>query len=182
MIDALLGSTAIAGSVDTVLVESRQRDNLRSITTNQRVGDEIDPPGLVLLLDKDAGTLSLGASLADTRMDTLIARIITCLVTHPWQSERTLRDEVPGCDSNLSKALREAMRRGQVCQDGGGKKGDPHVYAAASETRAYKAKEQQREEKAERAKEAKEANQPDVQFSDSRLSGSLASNLWEPTE
>jgi hypothetical protein len=125
--DSVLGSTAIVGSVDTVLLERRQRDKVRTLESNQRVGDDLDE--LVLLLDKDGGTLRLAGTLENARLDELIRRILVRLVPERWITEKQLREGVDGRDGDVGHALREAVRRGLVIRKGEGKPNKPHLYA-----------------------------------------------------
>lgn len=127
LIDALLGSTAIVGSVDTVLLERRQRDKVRTLESNQRVGDDLDE--LVLLLDKDSGTLRLSGTLEETRHEELIRRILALLTPGTWLEEKHIRQTVTGKGGDVGEALREAVNRGVVVRVGGGVKGDPYRYA-----------------------------------------------------
>jgi RecA-family ATPase len=57
LIDASLGSTALAGMVDTVLLERRRQDHIRTIASNQRRGIDLDE--VILTLDEASGRLSL---------------------------------------------------------------------------------------------------------------------------
>lgn len=58
-LDAILGSTAIAGSVDTAVLLTRT-SQYRTISTVQRTGDDLDDT--VLLLDADTGRSRLGGT------------------------------------------------------------------------------------------------------------------------
>ena len=129
LIDSLLGSTAIVGSVDTVLLERRQRDKTRTLESNQRVGDDLDET--VLVLDKVSGTLQLAGSLDDARLEAAIRACLACLVRVSSATERELRDAVTGENQLLARALREAMRRGLVTRSGEGKARKPYVYSVS---------------------------------------------------
>jgi hypothetical protein len=127
LIDALVGSTAIAGSVDTVMLLRRQRDNVRTIATNQRVGDELDET--VLTLDKLTGRLSLAGTLDDARLEAAIQQYVVRLVRVSSATERELRADLTGPTELLVKALRVAVDCGLVTRSGLGKPGNPYRYS-----------------------------------------------------
>jgi hypothetical protein len=129
LIDSLLGSVAIVGSVDTVLLERRQRDKTRTLESNQRVGDDLDET--VLVLDKDTGTLRLAGSLDEARLEGAMKACLACLVRVSSATEQEIRDAVTGENELIAKALREAVRRGLVTRSGEGKAGKPYVYSVS---------------------------------------------------
>jgi hypothetical protein len=129
LIDSLLGSMAIVGSVDTVLLERRQRDKTRTLESNQRVGDDLDET--VLVLDKDIGTLRLAGTLDEARLEDAIKACLACLVRVSSATEQEIRDTVTGENELLARALREGVRRGLVTRSGEGKARKPYVYSVS---------------------------------------------------
>jgi hypothetical protein len=127
LIDSLLGSTAIAGAVDTVLLLRRQRDDVRTLATNQRVGDEL--PETVLILDPATGRLSLGGTRDEARQALMLQRILGYLRRVVSATEREILDAVRGDTERLKAALRAGVERELICRRGAGKRGDPYRYS-----------------------------------------------------
>jgi AAA domain len=127
LIDSLLGSTAIAGSVDIVLLERRHKDKTRTLESNQRIGDELDEQ--VLVFDKHAGTLALEGTLEEARLQDVIRRILVCLGPRRWMTQKELRLAIDVKVDRLVSGLREAVRRQVITRAGAGKRGDPYRYA-----------------------------------------------------
>lgn len=124
--DAVLGSTAIRGAVDTTLMLKRTEDR-RVLSTEQRYGPDL--PETVLTMDPDtrmvtAGPLRREADEADAK-----TAILAFLAdqTAP-ASEQTILDGTEGDTGIRRRALRALVAAGKVERTGAGKKGDAYHY------------------------------------------------------
>jgi len=125
-LDNVLGSTAIAGSADTVLLLSRT-ERYRTIRTMQRTGPDL--PETVLVLDAQTGHVCLGASPSDVDRDLVGRAILVALRTtgHPL-TEAEIESLVEARTKLQRRALRELVCREHVSRTGRGGKGDPYRY------------------------------------------------------
>ena len=124
-IDAAIGSTALAGFVDTVMVLKRTSDGARSLVTIQRTGDDL--PETVLALDRESGRLSLAGTLQEVRQSEAADGILRA-VGPDCRTETQIRQKLGGNNAVIAKALRLAVERGKLVVHGAGKKGDPFRY------------------------------------------------------
>jgi hypothetical protein len=90
--DAALGSTALTGFVDTVLVLKR-RDRTRTLETIQRTGTDL--PETVVALDKDTGRVTLGGLLGDDRIADVIPAVLR-VIARDVRTEAAIREAVGG--------------------------------------------------------------------------------------
>ncbi len=132
VVDEVMGSTAWAAGVDTVLV-LRRRESYRTIVSNQRFGEDLEET----VLDFDRETLRIGASgsKADSDLRDMKAQIIDAVAQvireHPGDhpDTETIAGRVEGRRSLKLDALKAAVATGDlVVQAGSGKKGDPYRY------------------------------------------------------
>lgn len=75
-LDAILGSTAIAGSVDTAILLNRS-PRYRTIATVQRTGEDMDET--LLVLDETTGRVHLGGSRAVADQDLIVRQLYEAL-------------------------------------------------------------------------------------------------------
>jgi len=80
--DALLGSTAFFGAVDTVVVIRRDERGVRTIETVQRYDDDLVPT--VLHLDRATGRLTLGKGRGAEDVDRVKSNLIALLRTQAF--------------------------------------------------------------------------------------------------
>jgi hypothetical protein len=122
--DAVLGSTALFGAVDTLLAMKRN-DTGRSLTSDQRYG--LNLRETVVLLDEETGIVRPGSDMAALRLanakEAVLAAIGTELLTEP-----AIKDRVGGNQTDTAKALRALVVDGQLERDGEGKKGKPYLF------------------------------------------------------
>jgi KaiC/GvpD/RAD55 family RecA-like ATPase len=125
-LDNVLGSTAIAGSADTVLLLSRT-ERYRTISTVQRTGPDL--PETVLVLDAQTGHVGLGASPSDVDLDLVERAILVALgkTDHPL-TEAEIEPLVEARTNLKRRALRELVCREHVSRTCRGGKGDPYRY------------------------------------------------------
>ena len=128
--DAPLGSTAIAGTVDTVPLV-RRRDDYRTLTTVQRCGSDLAES--VVTLD-GVHRPGLGGTRDDYETTQVGEAILVFLKgqAEPVPERPDIREGVEGSTKRVTAALRQLVKANKVTRSGGGKRGDPYLYAAPS--------------------------------------------------
>ncbi|MDA1095317.1 MAG: AAA family ATPase [Acidobacteria bacterium] len=126
-VDAVLGSTAITGSADTILLLANN-ERCRTIATVQRTGHDLDET--VILLDTLTGCVTLGG----TRQQADAAAVGSAMLAALQQAdgphtEAEIEKLVEGRTIVKRAALRQLVAREQVSRTGRGGKGDPFRYA-----------------------------------------------------
>jgi hypothetical protein len=133
--DAILGSTAIFGSVDTAAVLVRT-ERYRSIATTQRYGEDLSET--VLAWDPDTHTASLGGTREEAEIDRLGKEILAYLSDKKEPVTEALIDEqIEGRTGPKKKALRVLVRDKRVTRTGDGKRGEPFLYVSSSVVPTY---------------------------------------------
>ena len=128
-IDAPLGSTSIAGTVDVIL-HLKRADERRLLTAVYRDGAGQDFPETVVTLDKTTGAITLGPTRAEADEQAAGDAILAYLRTQTEPvDEPTIRDHVEGSNLPKVRALRRLVEARRVTRRGAGKKGDPYLYA-----------------------------------------------------
>jgi 5S rRNA maturation endonuclease (ribonuclease M5) len=122
--DAILGSTAILGNVDTAIILAR-RDNYRTILTRQRYG--LDLPESLLNFDPDRRAMTLGASREQAVQEKVEQDIIVFLGSNAGAREAEILDAVSGRKQGKVAALRRLLDN-RVRRQGKGGKSDPYKY------------------------------------------------------
>jgi archaellum biogenesis ATPase FlaH len=130
VLDGVLGSTALVGSVDNTFL-LRRSEKYRTLASIQRVGPDLEP--LVIERDKTTGRLQPVGSKRDADEQDVARRILEAMreesspdgVTEAW-----IKSHVVGCANTYVPAtLRSVLlRRGQVVRTGKGGKRDPYRY------------------------------------------------------
>ncbi|MBX6752744.1 MAG: AAA family ATPase [Thermorudis peleae] len=124
--DAILGSTALFGAVDTAILMRRNPiDGTRTIETIQRYGE--DMPESVIALDEQTGTLTLAGTVAERKQAEAEAAILEALSDEPL-TEPEIRDAVEMKGIVVSRALRSLVEQGVLQRTGTGRRGDPYRY------------------------------------------------------
>lgn len=123
--DAVLGSTALFGSVDTLL-EMRKRDAGRVLQSIQRYGTDL--PETVAELDQETGLVSPGGELKEVQFACLESAIVEALDGDAL-TEADIRNSVKGNTALIGAALRQLLDRREVTRSGSGRRGSPYVYA-----------------------------------------------------
>jgi hypothetical protein len=127
-IDAALGSTAIAGSVDTLIV-LRRGDRFRTIITEQREGEGF-PEEMILDFDSESRSVTLGTTRQDADDNEAGREILAWLRTQPEPiDEKTIHEAVEGRRATKQRALRRLVDDGLIERTGRGKRNDPYLYA-----------------------------------------------------
>ena len=126
-LDAILGSTALAGSVDNVLMLART-ENYRLLSSVQRIGPDLSET--VVTLNEQTGRVTLNGSRQDADEARMAALILEALQAAGKPiTEPELAETVEGRTALQRYALRRLVSREQVSRTGKGGKGDPYRYA-----------------------------------------------------
>jgi hypothetical protein len=127
--DAVLGSTAFFGIVDT-LVTMRKRERARTIETVQRYGEDL--PETIVHLDPETGIVSSAGDMGCFTLNERKKLILESFGSEPL-SEAAIKELAGGSNKGLtSKAVRALYDEGKLTRSGAGKKGDPFLYQLAS--------------------------------------------------
>lgn len=126
IVDEVMGSTAWAAAVDTVIVLRRHGEQ-RTIISEQRCGTPIDET--VLTLDESGHVVAAGSKIeSDTKA--MNEAIVAFLHEQPEPIDE------PGMDAGVEgrtfikrRVLRELVGEGVVERTGTGRKGNPYLYA-----------------------------------------------------
>ena len=128
VLDAVLGSTAISGSVDQVFL-LRRTEKYRTLASVQRIGVDLEP--IVIERDDATGLVRQVCAKRDADEQEAATHILDAMrqenaeagVTEGW-----IKNHVEGRTTDLPRALRALLRRGQVLRSGQGGKRDPYRY------------------------------------------------------
>ena len=124
-VDAAIGSTAWAGSVDTILY-MRRREDVRTLTTVQRYGEDL--PETVISMDA-AGRIAATGTRHEHDVELATEPIAAFLRDQPGATQQAIRDGVKGHGTAvLRKAITSMVDGGRIRHEGGGKKGDAYRY------------------------------------------------------
>ncbi|MBI4381417.1 MAG: AAA family ATPase [candidate division NC10 bacterium] len=131
IVDAPLGSTAIAAAVDTVLL-LRRKESYRTLASIQRYGTDLDE--IVVTLDPVTRMLSAGPSRRDADEAQAASAILDYLQGRPEPAEeRDITEGVEGWRKGIKcHALRALVEQQKVTREGAGKRGDPYRYSISS--------------------------------------------------
>ena len=128
--DAVLGSTAIFGSVDTLLA-MRSKDGRRTLESRQRYGNDMEE--IVLELDQGTGLLMAAGSLEEVEQRDVREAILGH--AQDGMSRQQIVDGVEGKAVLIGKALRQLVIEGYLERLGAGTRSDPTVYLVHQEPR-----------------------------------------------
>lgn len=129
-LDAVLGSTALTGSVDNIISITRH-EHYRVIATEQRIGPNL--PETIIRLDEGTGIVGLGGSRLDAEVDEIAGQMIDALTQAGVPlTQPDLYAAVEGRTDMKRRAIKVLASRGQAIVTGTGRKGDPLVYKACS--------------------------------------------------
>jgi len=123
--DAILGSTAIFGSVDTAVLMKRGAE-FRTISTVQRYGEDL--PESVLSFDREAKTAELAGTRAEAEEERISAEVLAALAGKQPTGEEDLLADIEARTGPKRKVLRLLVKDGKVSRTGSGKRGDPFRY------------------------------------------------------
>jgi len=124
-VDSPMGSTAIAGSVDTILTMRRCKDDTRTLSSVQRYGTDMDET--VLTLDS-TGHLATAGLAREHEQREAEGRILHFLTEHAGADQAEVREGVEGRWAVVRAALTALLKVDKLSRTGSGKKGDPFQY------------------------------------------------------
>ena len=171
-IDTILGSTAIAGSVDNILMMSRT-DRHRVLSSMQRTGPDLEE--VVVTLDEDTGHVDVGRTREEadliyvkTAMLNALQAAGAALTSDEWCEAVEARKQLK------LKARRALVDEQKVTRTGAGKPNNPYLYEmSGSQVPAYSGEPPERDTKTpDRANE-------NGGLSSSQSPGIIEKN-WEP--
>ena len=129
--DGVLGSTALFGAVDTLVILKRRPDGTRTIATIQREGDDLDET--VLTID-DRGLVTLGQGVEERQMADAEAAVLAALGSEELPEDE-VRARAGGNSGLVGTALRRLSADRIVFRRGEGKRGSPYVYRVGGPVR-----------------------------------------------
>lgn len=128
VVDLLLGSIGISGTVDTIIIMKEGRERRRMITTVQRYGDSLEESELIF--DKETQTLHIGNNKTEIQEEDCEDDIVKFLkAQNEPLTEAVILDRVVGRKSIKVKALRNLVANKKVTRTGVGGKKDPFKYS-----------------------------------------------------
>jgi hypothetical protein len=122
--DALLGSTALFGAVDTALIMKR-REQARTLHTVQRYGEDITET--VAYLDAETGIVTAGGDLATLQIEDRKQAVLEAMGDESL-TEPDIKERVGGNQTTTAKAIRSLHESGTLLRVGAGKRGEPYRY------------------------------------------------------
>jgi hypothetical protein len=127
VLDAVLGSTALSGSVDNVFL-LRRTEKYRTLASTQRIGADLEP--LVIELNKTTGRLAVVGRKQEADVRDAAARITEYLHDQEGPATETeIRKNVEGRATDLGRGLRRLRDANTLVRTGAGKRGNPYRYA-----------------------------------------------------
>jgi len=138
LIDSALGSTGLAASVDTIILEKKDIKERRSISTAQRYRKlgEADIKDWVIALDKDEITLELAGTTAEVNSSDAKEQILKLMenigegkfYSEPM-TEPQIRDEIKKSKAQTLGYLKQLYQEKKIKREGTGRKNDPFKYS-----------------------------------------------------
>lgn len=137
--DGALGSTAIAGAVDTLISLKVDQNGGRIIATRQRYGTDMESTHLEW--NPDSGEMSLGATSEATEKlraeeirDLIETRMLTYIAAHPGCDQESIFNAVTGKTTTKKQVFQSLKDKAYLSVTGSGKKGDPYRYDLVDST------------------------------------------------
>jgi hypothetical protein len=138
LIDSALGSTGLAGSVDTVFLIKKDGKGRRSFSTCQRYRKQgvEDIKDWVIALAEDEITLELAGTISEINTSDAKEQILQLMenigegkfYTEPM-TEPQIRDEIKKSKNQTLAYLKELYQDKKIRRDGTGRKNDPFKYS-----------------------------------------------------
>jgi|GEM_PF-746658 len=126
--DAVLGSTALFGSADT-LIMMRESNKKRKIRTRQRYGKDLNET--TLAFDERKRVMNLSASTEppkEDNKDRIAQEMMGFIRSKGSVNEKTIMKNVYGNTKDKRRVLRELFKNNNIARKGRGIKGDCFVY------------------------------------------------------
>ncbi len=126
--DSVLGSTALYGFVDTLVILKKGAEGRRTMKTSQRYGEDLEET--VIALDAHTKVLTAAGSRVDVDRAECEASILKALAdAKGWLERSELLDDIEARNKTKTAALQQVIDDGRVARVGAGKRGDPYLYA-----------------------------------------------------
>jgi hypothetical protein len=135
--DDVLGSTAIFGAVDTLVLMRRLKDNQRTLATIQRYGKDINEAAVPM--DETTGAVGLGALLSVIKVSEAKTEVIEALMRFApdyWCDQNKAREVIKLDKNVVIRALKELAEEGLLEVMGEGVRGNPWRYRVAARLRS----------------------------------------------
>lgn len=125
-LEAVLGSQALVGSVDNILI-LRRTERHRLIESVQRVGTDLEPTTLVM--DGETGIITLGTTRDEADTEYAARDLLAALAEHGEPiTEPHWLDLVEARTRHKRQAVRFLLATGSIERTGNGKRGSPYLY------------------------------------------------------
>ncbi len=138
-VHSIMGSQAISGAVDQIVVLNNDARQQRTITTSQRYGESL--PLTQLNWDCDRRAMYLGQNADEVRAEQkrateerIIQDLMVYVMGNPRRSREEIIDAVKGDVATKRKAFNMLRDAGHIIQSGSGQKGDPYVYTMSDDS------------------------------------------------
>lgn len=128
--DDVLGSTALFGSVDTLLITKKRNDGARTVQTRQRYGEDLEET--ILAFDKETDSVKVAGSFIE-RKQQQADQAVLAVMKQELLTEGQIKELVGRDHTETAIAIRRLVESGLIVRTGAGKKGNAFVYAANSE-------------------------------------------------
>lgn len=123
--DAILGSTAIFGSVDCH-IQIKKREQGRTISTTQRYGKDLEE--VVIELNEETGLIVPRGALQTVVLEDIKEEILNVLNQGEMLTQAEIKERVGKAGGIVSKAINELFKEGKLYREGEGKKGNPFLF------------------------------------------------------
>ncbi len=127
----VLGSTALAGAVDTVMFYCRRAHGRTLEATHLRYGDEL--PETVMELDSITRRVRIGCAYANRNDDEIKAKIRDA-VSRGVDTEDNIREAVGGDTGKTGHVLRDMVKAGELHRTEKASRGNPYKYSLPVES------------------------------------------------
>ena len=122
----VLGSTAVFGTVDTLLT-MRRKSGARTLGTMQRYTE--DMPETILQMDPDTGWIETAGEQADVDRLRLQQAILDYVAEAGESTRKEIADNVPASTARVGPALNALVASGQLARSGAGRRGNPTRFS-----------------------------------------------------
>ncbi len=127
--DAVMGSTAFYGIVDTLVTLRKRESKARTIESSQRYGEDL--PETIIHLDPETGIVSPRGDMKEFTLNERKKAVLDSMSADPIP-ETAIKEIIGGNGGLTSKAVRALFDEGRLSRTGNGRKGDPFLYSLPS--------------------------------------------------
>ena len=130
--DDVLGSTAIFGAVDTLVLFRRRKDNLRVLQTIQRYGTDLGET--VIPMDPGTGCITLGTAVSEMKQaetKVKVMEVLEKLGEGEALDQGAVREQTGMDRTVVYQALQQLVDEGVVDRVGEGRRGNPFRFCVA---------------------------------------------------